>query len=118
MSRIDSKNLRKQIKNDEWIQAPTNINPAGHGTRGLEPSEIPPKWLTAPQFLHDTESSCKDMKKLSTLGAVNRNTKTLIEPLLDRNRFSTWNKLLLTLATVFNLIYRAKKNRSNKSQYT
>ena len=58
------------------------------------------------------------MKKISTVGAVTRNTKTPIKPVLDPNRFSTWNKLLLTLATVFNLIYRAKKYRSNKSQYT
>ena len=58
------------------------------------------------------------MKKISTVGAVTRNTKTPIKPVLDPNRFSTWNKLLLTLATVFNLIYRAKKNRSDKSQYT
>ena len=58
------------------------------------------------------------MKKISTVGAVNRNTKTPIKPVLDPNRFSTWNKLHLTLATVFNLIYRAKKNRSDKSQYT
>ena len=55
------------------------------------------------------------MKKIST---VTRNTKTPIKPVLDPNRFSTWNKLLLTLATVFNLICRIKKNCSNKSQYT
>ena len=58
------------------------------------------------------------MKKISTVGAVTRNTKTPIKPVLDPNRFSTSNKLLLTLATVFNLFYRAKKNRSDKSQYT
>ena len=97
---------------------PTNFNPADHGTRGFEPSEVPPKWLTAPQFLQNTESSWKDLKKISTVGSVTRNTKTPIKPVLDPNRFSTWNKLLLTLATVFNLIYRAKKNRSDKSQYT
>ena len=56
------------------------------------------------------------MKKTSNVGAVTRNTKTPIKPVLDPNCFPTWNKLLLTLATVFNLM--SKKNRSNKSQYT
>ena len=58
------------------------------------------------------------MKKVSTLGAVTRNKKISIKPVLDPNRFSTWKKLLLTFANIFNLIYRAKKNRSNKCQYT
>ena len=110
--------IKKTTKTDEWNHVPTNFNPADLGTRGLEPSEIPPKWLTAPQFLQNTESSWKDLKKISTVGAVTRNTKIPIKPVLDPNRFSTWNKLLLTLATVFNLFYRAKKNRSDKSQYT
>ena len=110
--------IKKTTKTDAWNHVPTNFDPADHGTRGLEPSEIPPKWLTAPQFLQNTESSWKDLKKISTVGAVTRNTKTPIKPVLDPNRFSTWNKLILTLATVFSLIYRAKKNRSDKSQYT
>ena len=67
--------IKKTTKTDEWNHVPTNFNPADHGTRGLEPSEIPPKWLTAPQFLQNTESSWKDMKKISTVGAVTRNTK-------------------------------------------
>ena len=58
------------------------------------------------------------MKNISTVGAVTGNTKTPIKPVLDPNRFSTSNTQLLTLTTVFNLIYRAKKNRSDKSQYT
>ena len=110
--------IKKTTKTDEWNHVPTNFDPADHGTRGLEPSEIPPKWLTAPQFLQNIESSWKDMKKISTVGAVARNKKSAITPVIDPNRFSTWNKLLLTLATVFNLIYRAKKNRSNECQYT
>ena len=110
--------IKKTTKTDEWNHVPTNINPVDHGTLGLEPSEIFPKWVTAPQFLQDTEKSWKDMKQISTVGAVTRNTKTPIKPVLDPNHISTWNKLLLTLTTVFNLIYRAKKNRSNKCQYT
>ena len=108
--------IKKTTKTDKWNHVPTNSNPADHGTRGFEPSEIPPRWLTAPQLLQDTESSWKDMKKISTVGTVTRNTKTSIKTVLDPNRFSTWNKLFLTLATVFNLKYRAKRNRSNKSQ--
>ena len=67
--------FKKTTKFDEWNHVPTNFNPAHHGTRGLEPSEIPPKWLTAPQFLQNTEDSWKDMKKISTVGAVARNKK-------------------------------------------
>ena len=39
-------------------------------------------------------------------------------PVLDPKQFSTWTKILLTIATVFNLIYRAKKQRDNYHQYT
>ena len=97
------KEIKKTTKTDEWNPVPTNINPTDHGTRGLEPSKIPPRRLTAPQFLQDTESSWKDMKKISTVGAVTRNTKTPIKLVLDPNRFPTWITLLLSLATVFNL---------------
>ena len=66
---------KKSTKTNEWNQVPTNVIPADHGTRGLEPSEISPKWLKAPHFLQDTESSWKDMKKFSSMGAVTRNEK-------------------------------------------
>ena len=81
--------IKKTAKTDEWNHVPTNFNPADHGTRGLEPSEIPTKWLTAPQFLQNTESSWKDMKKISTVVAVARNKKSAITHVIDPNRFST-----------------------------
>ena len=58
------------------------------------------------------------MKKISTVRTEARNKKSAITPVIDPTSFSTCNKLLLTLATVFNLIYRDKKNRSNECQYT
>ena len=48
----------------------------------------------------------------------NQNRNTSIKLVLEPNCFSTWDKPLLTLATVFNSNYRAKKNRSDKYQYT
>ena len=32
----------------QWHHIPTTLNPADHGTRGLEPREIIEKWLTHP----------------------------------------------------------------------
>ena len=64
------------------------------------------------KFLARTE------KKISTVGAVTRNRKTSFKPVLDPNRLSSWNKLLLILATIFNITYRAKKIRSDKCQNT
>ena len=64
--------INKATKTNEWNRVPSKFNPADHETRGLDSSEIYPKWLTAPQFLQDTESSRKDMKKFSTVGGVNQ----------------------------------------------
>ena len=67
--------IKKTTKTDERTHVPTNFNPADHGTHSLEPSKISPKWLTAPQFLQNTENSWKNMKKISTVCAVTRNKK-------------------------------------------
>ena len=41
-----------------------------------------------------------------------------IKPIVDPSCFSTRNKILRAVATVFNLIHRAKKMRTNYHQYT
>ena len=69
-------------------------------------------------FLCENELAWNDINKShATCAAVTRNPKT-IKPIVDPSKFSTWNKLLLTVATVFNLIHRAKKMRTNNHQYT
>ena len=84
-----------------------------------------PRWLNSStnqennhQLHVFVDASTVALSAVAYIRTQKQNTKTPIKPVLDPNRFSTWNKLLLTLATVFNLIYRAKKNRSDKSQYT
>ena len=41
--------------------------------------------------------------------ATHEISRNLSEQIIDPTRFSTWNKLLLTLATVFNLVFRIRK---------
>ena len=102
----------------QWHLISTYLNPADHGTRGLETNEIQQKWLNPPQFLCENESAWNEINKpRATCAAVTRSPKT-IKPIVDPSKFSIWNKLLLTVASVFNLNNRAKTMRTNNHQYT
>ena len=64
-------------------------------------------------------SFCKTLKVLGKIWKdFNRGCRNQKWDNINQNRFSARKKLLLILATVVNLIYRAKKNRSSKCQYT
>ena len=52
--------IKRTTKTDEWNHVPTNFNPADHGTRGLEPSEIPRNGLQHHNF-------CKTLKVLGKI---------------------------------------------------
>ena len=94
----------------------TKENPADHGTRGLNPEEIPAKRLTAQTFLYTKQLSVPDNSSKHVL-ATHETSRSLSEQIIDSTRFSNGNKLLLTLATVFNLVFRIKKQRSKDQQY-
>ena len=101
--------IHKSSSPQQWNHISTYLNPADHGTRGLEKNEIQQKWLDPPHFLCQSESTWNGINKLrATCAAVTRSPKT-IKPIVNPSKFSKWNKLLLTVATVFNLINRAKK---------
>ena len=110
--------IHKSSSPQQWHHISTYLNPADHGTRGLETNEIQQKWLDPPHFLCQSESTWNEINKpRATCAAVTRSPKT-IKQIVDPSKFTTWNKLLLTVATVFNLINRAKKMRTNNHQYT
>ena len=110
--------IQKVSSTKQWNHIAICLNPADHGTRGLETKGIQQKWLEPPQFLCENEWSLNEMNKpRATCAAATRSSRAL-EPLVDSTKFSTWNKILLTVATEFNFIYRAKKIRKNNQQYT
>ena len=91
-------------------------NPANHGTRGLNLDKIPAKWLTSPAIFSTRHLSAPENSPQHVL-ATHEISRNLSEQIIDPTRFSTWNKLLLTSATVFKLFFRIRKQRPKYQQY-
>ena len=112
--------IAASTKTKQWRHISTLNNPADHGTRGLDPREISLKWLQPPEFLSSSEqiSNQAVSSKPAVVATTAHTASNVAEPIIDTARFSSWTKMLLTLATVFNLLFRAKKLRDSKEQYT
>ena len=108
--------IHESSKFNQWHYIPTNQNPADHGIRGLEPEELCSKWLQAPDFLKKHYSDLNSAHKIVSVNTTS--TSKPNEPAIDPIRFRSWTKLLLTLTTIYNLLFRIKKERNNKEQYT
>ena len=100
----------------QWKHVTTKENPADHGTRGLNPDEIPANWLTAPALLSTRHLSAPENSRKHVL-ATQEISRKLSQQIIDPTRVSTGNKLLLTLANVFNLVFRIRNQRPKDQQY-
>ena len=78
-------------------------------------SKLCSKNLQAPDFLKKHYSDWNSANKISV---HTTSTSKREEPVIDPTRFRSWTKLLLTLATIYNLLLRIKKERNQKEQYT
>ena len=108
--------IHESTKSSQWHYIPTNQNPLDHGTRGLEPEELCSKWLQVPDFLKKHYSDRNSAHK--TISVHITSTSKPIEPVIDPTRFQSGTKLQLLLATIYILLFRIKKERNNKEQYT
>ena len=81
----------------QWKHVTTKENPANQGTRGLNPDEIPAKWLKAPAFLSTRQLSASENSSKHVL-AMHEVSRNLWEQIINPTRFLTWNKLLLNFA--------------------
>ena len=94
----------------QWKHVTTKESPGDHGTRGFNSDEIPDKRPVAPAFLSTRQLSVPENSSKHVL-ATHEISRSLSEQIIDSTRFSFWNKLLLILATVLNLVFRLKKQR-------
>ena len=65
--------IHKSSLPQQWHHISTYLNPANHGTRGLETNEVQQKWLDPPHFLCENESTWNEINKpRATCEAVTR----------------------------------------------
>ena len=108
--------IQKVSSPKQWHHIATCLNRADHGTHGLETKDIQQKWLEPPQFLRENESLWNEMNKpRATCAAATKISKT---PVVDSSKFSIWKKILLTVATVFNVSYRAKTMQCQRTIFS
>ena len=72
----------------QWKHGTTKESPADHGTRGLNPDEIPAKWLTAPAFLSTRQLGAPENSSKHVL-ATHEISRNLSEQIIGPTRFST-----------------------------
>ena len=111
-------------ENNNWHHIPTHLNPADHGTRGLKPIDIESKWLAAPSFLMSQsfewpqKSSVIETNSVSIFASVCASQKPISgPPVFDISRFSSWNKLLLTIAAVFSFFTKLSSSSAKDQDF-
>ncbi|XP_075241602.1 uncharacterized protein LOC142336577 [Convolutriloba macropyga] len=106
---------------DNWRHFPGKMNPADHGTRGLNPSDIPKLWLQPPDFLSTPQDSWIFAEDSDPHICATQATQ-LQTPVVEVEKFSTWSRLLNSTRMVFQAIRRSKAEvrtrRQNESPET
>ena len=107
--------IQQKTKVESWHHILGKLNPADHISRGIPPAELDDKWLTPPPFLSKPQSEWIETLRVETTKATI--TVTPLQPVIDVKRYSTWSKLLLVTARVFQFINNLKtKRRQNLSR--
>ena len=100
---------------DNWRHIPRKMNPADHGTRGLNPSDIPKLWLQPPDFLSTPQDSWIFAEDSDPHICATQATQ-LPTPVVEVEKFLTWSRLLSSTRMVFQAIRRFKAKVRNRRQ--
>ena len=100
---------------DNWRHFPGNMNHADHGTRGLNPSDIPKLWLQPLDFLSKPQDSWIFSEDRDPHICATQATQ-LQTPVVENEKFSTWSRLLNFTRMVFQAIRRFKAKVRTRRQ--
>ena len=100
---------------DSWRHIPGKMNPADHGTRGLNTSDIPKLWLQPPDFLSTPQDSWIFAEDSDPHICATQATQVQT-PVVEVEKLSTWSRLLNSTRMVFQAIRRFKAQVRTKRQ--
>ncbi|XP_075261720.1 uncharacterized protein LOC142353373 [Convolutriloba macropyga] len=100
---------------DNWRHIPGKMNPADHGTRGLNPSDISKLWLQPSDYLSTPQASCifaedRDPHKCATQATQ------LQTPVVEVEKFQTRRRLFNSSRMLFQAIRRFKSKVLTRRQ--
>ena len=107
--------IHEKSNPDNWRHIPGKMNPADHGTRGLNPSDIPKLWLQPPDFLSTPQNSWIFAEDSDPHICATQATQ-LQTPVVEVEKFSTWCQKLDSTRIVFQAIRRFMAKFRNKRQ--
>ncbi|XP_075259131.1 uncharacterized protein LOC142350984 [Convolutriloba macropyga] len=105
----------REFQPDNWTRIPGKLNPADHGTRGLNPSDIPKLWLQPPDFLSTPQDSWIFAEDSDPHICATQATQPQT-PVIEVEKFSTWSPLLNSTRMVFQAIRRFKAKLRTRRQ--
>ena len=108
----------------EWRWVPTAENPADDSTRDTHDAlDKGSRWLEGPSFLRQSEiywpkeslesnfaevnSDCLEIKRI--VAHVSKEDTTLVSPVIDISRYSTWKRLIAVVTRVYQVIDYLRK---------
>ena len=105
----------REFNPDNWRHIPGKMNPADHGTRDLNPSDIPKLWLQPPDFLSTPQESWFFAADSDPHICATQATQ-LQTQVVEVENFSTRSRLLNSTRMVFQAIRRFKAKVRTRRQ--
>lgn len=100
--------IQSNTEPTDWSHCPTDVNVADDVTKGIPVEEINVRWLPGPTFLQLPEEQWPTQRGTPDMKEVNRERRkvtitcatTVLKPVLDCTKFSSWKRLLRVTAYV------------------
>jgi len=113
-SRVEE--IQTNSKPSDWSHCPTDANVTDDVTKGISPDELDGRWFGGPEFLRTPEELWPKVRGTPEAKDVDRERRkvhnscpiAVSQPILNREDFSRWRRLLRVTAYVFRFCHNLR----------
>ncbi|XP_062542436.1 uncharacterized protein LOC134210403 [Armigeres subalbatus] len=116
--------ILEETQSEEWRWIPTKLKVVDEATKWGKGPLLQPdgRWFTGPDFLYKAENEWpQERVSINTeeeLRAIHVHHVQFMQPFLDIDRFSKWERMLRATAYVYSFVDRCGKLRKQKAKMT